>query len=241
MATLLRLAFLLAIAAPAFAQEALVSERPSFSASSVTVSDGAWQAEFGFRHIRIDGDANLSVFPEFLLRFGLSDETELQIEWAGYIRQDFGMGSDSGPSDVSIGGKWSLSDAADVTKFAFLASLSIPVGDDQFSTDSYDPRIALAWSHSGGLEWFGTLAARSTDGDTLISNGVGLSFSIDEASGWFIEHEMNIPERGGTLHALNGGWTMLRNPTMQFDVHGSVGLNDRAPDFALGLGMAVRF
>jgi len=226
-----------------YAQEPgpIVADRPSFSASPVTVGKGTWQTEFGYLFTRIDSDTNSHSIPNALLRLGLSDEAELQISWSGYTRLESSSVSNSGYSDVSIGGKWQLSDDEASTRFAFLASISVPVGDDDFSSDSYDPNIRFIWSHSGALEWFGTASLTQSDGNNSFSNGLGLSFALGNESSLFVEHVVTLPEQGSSRHELNSGLLVLRGANMQFDIHGTIGLNSSASDFALGAGFAKRF
>lgn len=42
-------------------------------------------------------------------------------------------------------------------------------------------------------------------------------------------------------HDLNYGVTRLLNHKLQVDLNGSIGLNSRASDYALGTGIAYRF
>ncbi len=226
-----------------YAQEIdnIVTDRPSFSASPVTVAKGIWQMEFGYLFTHIDSNRSSHSLPNALVRFGLADDAELQMSWSGYTRLESGSVSTDGYSDISVGGKWQLSEDDARTRFAFLASISIPVGNKAFSSDSYDPNISFIWSHSGGLEWFG-MATLSRSGDNYsFSNGVGLSFSLGENSAFFVEHVVTLPEKGSSSHELNGGLAFLRGADMQFDVHTAVGLNSSASDFALGAGFSKRF
>jgi len=219
----------------------IVTDRPSFSASPVTVDKGIWQTEFGYLFTHIDSDLSSHSLPNALVRFGLADDAELQISWSGYNRLESGSVSTDGFSDVSIGGKWQLSEDDARTRFAFLASISIPAGDEAFSSDSYDPQISFIWSHSGGLEWFGMATLSRSGGNYSFSNGLGLSFSLGENSAFFVEHVVTLPEKGSSSHELNGGLAFLRGADMQFDIHAAVGLNSSASDFALGAGFSKRF
>ena len=219
----------------------IITERPSFSASPIALPADLWQTEFGYQYTQINSDAELSTLPQLLVRYGLAEKVELQFDWTGYVDLNSGNQNDGGFSDARISAKWQFSDDGAATQYGILAGISIPVGEDQFSTDSYDPRIGFLWTHNGKLSWFGT-AMYVDAGDTyFLANGIGLAFSLSESTSWFVEHEMEIPEDGGALHRMNIGWAMLRGLDIQFDVNAGVGLNDRAPDFSLGLGMAMRF
>jgi hypothetical protein len=217
------------------------TDRPSFSTSPLVVGTGIWQLETGYLYQQSNSDSSSHSLPNAHIRFGLSDEVELRMIWAGYSRRESGSSSSTGYSDASIGAKWQLTESDARTQFAFIADISIPIGGDAFSSDSYDPGIGLAWAHHGSLDWFGTAAVSQSGGDSNLTNGVGLSFAIDEERVWFVEHEMSIPENGSTAHSLNGGAGFLRGLNTQIDVHASLGLNDQAADWSIGVGWSKRF
>jgi hypothetical protein len=217
------------------------TDRPSFSASPNSVGENIWVLETGYLYTRNSSGSSSQSLPNVLLRFGLSDETELRMQWTGYTRNKNGSSTKSGYSDLSLGAKWQINDSTSSTLFALLAELSVPTGDNSFGSDSYDPKLSLAWSSSSSLQWFGTASLAHSDGSETFSNGIGLSFAIDESSAWFVEHQMDLPGNGSTAHQLNGGISLLRNHDMQFDLHGSLGLNDHAADYSLGAGWSIRF
>ena len=79
------------------------------------------------------------------------------------------------------------------------------------------------------------------DRDLTFSNGVGVSFAVGDRQGLFVEHQMDVPENGGTSHSLNSGFTWLLSADTQVDLNASIGLNNNASDYALGFGYARRF
>jgi hypothetical protein len=80
-----------------------------------------------------------------------------------------------------------------------------------------------------------------SDGNNSFSNGLGLSFALGNESSLFVEHVVTLPEDGSSSHELNSGLAILRGANTQFDIHGTVGLNSSASDFALGAGFSKRF
>lgn len=221
--------------------ESISTDRPSFSASPLVVGTGVWQLETGYLYQRNNSDSSSQSLPNAHIRFGLSDEVELRLTWAGFSRSKNSSNTNSGYSDAILGAKWQLSESDARSRFAFVAEISIPIGDSNFSSDEYDPTIGLAWAHSSSLEWFGAVTTTRSNGNYDLQNGVGLAFQIDDKSAWFVEHEMTIPGEGSTAHSLNGGAALLRGPNTQFDIHASAGLNDHAPDWSLGIGWSQRF
>jgi hypothetical protein len=230
------------LAAPDVAAQAMpdiATDRPSFSATPQTVGAGIWLGEFGYLYTGNDDGPDQQTLPQALLRYGLADDMELQINWSGYSRAD--SGGPSGFTDASIGVKIQLSDRPGATRMAFLATLSVPIGEDELSSDSFDPAVKFAWSHSGIADFFGTAAIASSDGDLTFSNGVGVAFAVGDRQGLFVEHQMDTPENSSTSHILNSGFTWLLSADTQVDLNASIGLNDNASDYTLGFGYARRF
>jgi hypothetical protein len=58
---------------------------------------------------------------------------------------------------------------------ALFAGLSLPVGNDEFSSNEVDPAVGASWSHSAGLHWFGTVVFSEASDDTSLSNAIGRS------------------------------------------------------------------
>jgi hypothetical protein len=121
---------------------------------------------------------------------------------------------------------------------AFFAGLTLPVGDDEFSSESYDPSIGAAWAHS---RFFGTVLISKSDDDYTFENGLAMSFALRNDTSAYAEWQATVPEDGGSAHSLNGGILWLRQANMQLDLNASLGLNDRAADFCIGAGFAYRF
>lgn len=235
---------LLLAAVPGLAQDSINAERPGFSSSPLSLDAGRWQLEGGYQYTRVTSNVDSNTLPLMLLRYGTGERTELQIGWSGYNRVDFSGGSVDGITDASVGVKWQLTDDNARTPVGVFAGFSLPVGDNEFSSDEVDPTVGLFWAHNGPVALFGTLLLSDVDKETSIGNGIGISLPVSDACGRcgaYIEYFGNYPEDGGPQHNLNGGLTFLQSNDLQFDVHVGLGLNDRAPDGFLGLGAAYRF
>jgi hypothetical protein len=72
---------------------------------------------------------------------------ELFISSLDWVDADSG----SGFLDPAIGAKLSVSDAGATVNMAFLFQLSVPIGGNKVSSDSWDPSLACVWAMSGGL------------------------------------------------------------------------------------------
>jgi Putative MetA-pathway of phenol degradation len=218
----------------------MTTERPSFSTTPYVLSPGVWQIETGYHYTNdSDGaDFELQTLPQALLRYGMSDDIELQFGWPGLSWRDNGNNSDSGMNDATIRVKIQVADESAATPMAFFAGLTLPVGDDEFSSDSYDPSIGAAWAHS---RFFGTVLISKSDDDYTFENGLAMSFALKNDTSAYAEWQATVPEDGGSVHNLNGGILWLRRANMQLDLNASLGLNDRAADFSIGAGFSYRF
>lgn len=236
-------AVLLGDAALAQASDPISAERPSFSSSPIALATGLWQVEAGYQYTTEGGSADLEVhnLPQLLIRGGIAENVELQIGWPGYSWADVGGQSFNGTNDGSVGVKWQLSDRNAATPIAVFAGLSLPVGSDEFSADEAEPLLGFFWSHAGRLNLFGTAIVTESGKDTVIGNAVGISLPARGNVSSYLEYAGLFQEGSGPQHLLNGGLAFLRNNDLTFDVHASIGLNGRAPDFSFGFGMATRF
>ena len=219
------------------------TERPSFSSSPLTLSTGYWQIEAGYQVTRNNGESSLTeqTLPNALLRFGVYQNLELQLNGIGLKKTRTSGVETDGFQDVNLGIKWQINASDAVVPIGLFAGVSLPVGSSEFTSDDYDPSIGVFWSHSGSLEWFGTVKAQKSGGKYAYDNAVGLNFSLKETTGAFIELHSSMPEGSGPSHNLNGGVTWLLADALQVDVHGAVGLNSRANDYSVGTGIAYRF
>ena len=232
-------------AAPALAQDngPINAERPGFSSSPIVLAPSAFQVESGYQYTHESGSADLDehTLPLALFRVGLTRAVELQLGWAGYSWSEADGSSSSGANDASVGVKWRVNQETAAVPVALFAGVSLPVGSDEFSSDEVDLTLGAFWTHSASLDWFGTVLISDADTDTTFSSAVGISLPIADRTGAYVEYFGNFGGAGGPEHYLNGGFTVLPNYHLQLDVHAGLGLNGRARDLFIGLGIASRF
>lgn len=237
---LIGLVLLIAIATTTNAQQGDIStHRPGFSGTPTTVGQGVWQGEFGYLYTDYGSSSDEQAIPQTLLRYGFRDDMEVQINWGGYVSTS--PGGRDGIADASVGVKMHVTDPTSAFQAGFLASLSLPIGGNDISSDSYDPTVGFLWTYQKLFGLYGTAALTKSDGDTDFNNGIGISFPIGVGKGLLIEHQMSVPEHGGTSHQLNTGFTWLQSTDTQFDAFASLGLNDHAADYSIGVGISRRF
>lgn len=232
-----------ALSASASAQNTLNTDRPGFSQSPFTVDSGIWLLETGvdYQRDRDGGDFTQLTLPQARLRFGLADDFELVINWEGVRKFSSGGSSTTGLTDAQIGLKIQVTDDRAGTVASFFGGVSVPLGDDQFTSDSVDPFIGAAWGHTGRMDWFGTALIVKEGSDYTFGNGVGINFAKAARSNAFVEWQAIIPDEGSARHSLNGGYIWSHTRRSQFDINASLGLNDSAADYGLGAGWAYRF
>ena len=219
------------------------AERPGFSSSPIALGPSLVQVESGYQYTRDAGDSDLDdhTLPLLLVRVGLIERLELQLSWAGVSWSEVGGRDVSGANDAGIGLKWQITDPAATVPLALFAGLSLPIGDDEFTSDEVDPTIGAFWTYSAGLDWFGTVVLSEADNDTSLSNAVGLSLPINADTSAYLEYFGNYSDGTGPEHYLNGGVAFLPRYDLQLDLHLGAGLNSRAFDLFVGMGLAHRF
>lgn len=232
---------ILLLARNAFADDVISAERPGFSSSPIALKPNVMQIEAGYEYARAGSSVDAHAFPLALFRYGLTEDVEVQLGWAGYAWVDGAGQNVNGVRDANLGVKWQLTEDNATVPIALFAGVSLPVGDDEFTSDEYDPTVGAFWSYESTLSWFGTVLVSDRRGDTSIGNSVGINIPVDDNTGSYLEYFGIFVEGNGPEHYFNGGVTYLPRNHVQLDVHAGVGLNDRAADLFVGLGIAYRF
>lgn len=239
-----------ALAATLSAQP-LVTDRPDATESSSVVGQGVFQLETGFTYVE-EGSADALESFGTLLRIGLSEKWEARIAWDGHI--DFGSSGPDGIADAELGFKYFLQTEDDNRpEAALIVHTSVPVGDDAFTSDAFDPSFLLSFAHttSESTSLGYNIGASLDTGDngvggetTLASLDYSVAFGFDIAKqvGGYIEvfGSQGLSAKEDPIQ-LDGGFTYLVNDDTQFDFFIGAGLNDNAPDWFAGIGFSKRW
>lgn len=231
------------------AEALLVTDRPDFTESAVTVPRGDVQLESGYTFTRNAG-GDEHALGEVLFRIGLLDRLEARIGLGSHAWSEARGEDPSGFEDPSLGVKAVLArEETAGLAVALLAGTSVPVGDDDLGEDNWQPEITLAVSR--GLSEVFALAANagyaraSEDGEGFDQGSASLSLGMGLSERWgaYAEAYGTFPaSRSGDDDAvLNGGVTFLVHPLLQLDARAGAGLTDSAPDFLVGVGIARRW
>lgn len=245
----------LAVAGEALAQtsDPLVTDRPDFTESAVTVQPGRVQIEAGYTFSR-QGDVKGHGIGELLFRIGAFKWAEVRIAVNSYSFENTPEGTERGVNDAFLGAKLKLVDnAPEVSRWrpgvALLVGTTLPTGSNIFGADDAQPeaKLALSWELTPQLSVGSNLnvALISTGEEQFgqFSGSLALGVGITERLASYVEFfgfRHDNPE-GPDLNFLNGGFTLLASDDVQFDIRGGIGFNDIDPDYFAGLGLSWRF
>ncbi|HET6341540.1 MAG TPA: transporter [Gemmatimonadota bacterium] len=227
----------------------LVTDRPDFTESALTVPSGHVQLESGYTFTHTEG-GDEHALGEALLRVGVLDRLEARIGLGSYAWVEAPGDDPSGFEDPSLGLKVVLAreETAGLAA-ALLAETTVPVGDDELGEDDWQPEIRLAVSRdlSDVLALAANLgiARASQEGEGFDQKVASLSLGIGLGDRWgaYAETYGNFPAglEEDDEGVLNGGLTFLVRPLLQLDARAGAGVTDAAPDFFAGVGLSKRW
>ena len=262
-------AMLALLVAPA-AQAQISSDRPGFSNSAATVSQGTFQAELGYDLTQnTTGPETFSTHSLglLLLRYGVTDGVELRanVGSIGFVEQpDFsnagetelesgylGTGLDgltAGPS-LEVKGRFFQSETVTLSGFSQTSFPSLMSGP--FETPDDRARQTLALLVDGALGE--NLSLTVNGGASFFWSGGDqddrtfaalfiptLNFSINEQVGAYVGYFGQYWEFPNT-NFVEGGFTYLLSDDTQIDINGGYRIDDNADGYFLGLGLSQRF
>ncbi len=223
--------------------EELVTDRPDFTESPLAVPAGTVQVEGGFTWVEAPSGQETLSAPETLVRWGLSERVELRFGLPDRIDPERGRPAFG---DGSFGAKFELGESASGWTSAVIATVSLPVGDRELTSDEIDPGVIVTtgrdlsagWSLGTQASWSIT-SAGADDVDTIGATVV-VARSIASRTGTFFELAFEEVDREGGSLLLHHGYTHLLGDRLQLDLHAAVGLTDDAPDALIGAGVSWR-
>jgi hypothetical protein len=236
--------------------EPLITDRPDFTEASATVGRGVAQLEAGYTFVHDDDSGTtteLHSYPESLLRVGvLADWLELRVAW-NYAEEDDGVIDTEGAEDLYLGVKLGLTSQEGVLpEMALVPQMTVPTGADSRSGDEVLP--GLNWLYSWELnedfelgastQFNRTIDDESDDPYTEWAQSIAVGVSLTNRLGAYTEWFGLFPDDADSAraeHYFDGGFTVLVNNDVQWDIRAGVGLNDSADDFFAGTGLSLRW
>lgn len=225
----------------------LVTDRPDFTESAPVVRRGILQIETGVT-LEASGPRRGLTAPLSLLRLGIGRRTELRIGGEGLLRQwEPGGAAVTGHSDLEVGFKAHLIDeAAHGFDFSIIPSVSVPIHDVHFSSESYDPTVKFVIGRSLPRDWsFGTNinvgSYADADGrlfQSALSATVGHALRADFTGYAEVFGFLPAGRGEGAQWTANAGVSHPIGPRMQWDAE--VGRTVGGTGWFMGAGFAVR-
>jgi hypothetical protein len=222
--------------------EAISSDRPSVTNSSVVVPKGGFQPENGMLFTDAQSQWTFDA-PETLIRYGLFDKTELRLSPPDYFHDlPASPGTVSGFGDTVAGVKQQLGPLPGGFDLALIVFLSFPTGAKGNTSHGYDPGVQLPWSRKLSQNW--TAAGQvafywpTYNGNRNFTGETTFLLDRQLTKPWdvFVEYAGDFPERNGTRQLLQFGSTYKITPHQQIDFHVAFGLSRAAADSFVGIG-----
>jgi hypothetical protein len=242
-------------------EEPLVTDRPDFTESSVTVGYGVVQLETGYTYTFDDDGANSTrshSYPESLLRVGmLADWFEFRVDWNFGEEgiNDFGGGitSNSGAEDLGLGVKFALTPQECILpETALILQMTVPTGSSAFTADEVLPGFNFLygwdindnWSTGASTQLNRAIDDETDDAYVEFAQSWTVNRSFGEHVVGYAEWYVLVPCSADTNHNehyANGGFSVRITNDIQWDIRAGGGLNDAADDFFAGTGLSIRF
>ena len=238
----------------------MVTDRPDFVESAVTVGLGVLQMEIGYT-FTYDNDGSQSVrshgYPEALFRYGIWKEWfELRLMF-NFLEEETVSGGSStwlrGSDDIYLGAKIAIAPQHEMLpKTGLLINMVVPSGSASVSSGDVLPGVSLvySWALDNGWELAGQTqgnrALDQTTGNAYLefSQALTIATSLTDRIGYYAEWFCLIPSGAETMqpeHYFDTGFTVGIHKDLQLDFRGGIGLSDAAADYFLGTGLVRRF
>lgn len=250
---------LLAGGAAGAAEDGIVTDRPDFVESSLTVGKGRFQIETSANLERDDsGGVKTRVWTTpTLLRYGIGEQIELRLESDGYTNartEDPATGTttERGYQDLDVGLKWHMRDQAGaLPSVGWLMHATLDTGSSAFRGEDVRPslRAAIEWDLGSDLALGmmpGVIYDKDAAGQRYTAGilGIVLGYGITERTRVFAEvagQQLASDRHGGNVITYDLGAAYLLTDYVQIDTAIAIGANDNTPDLAWTVGLSMKF
>ena len=246
---------LMLVAAPLAAQEPIVTDRPDYVESSLTVGRGVFQLETSAATDRTSraGMNARTVSTPTLFRYGIAPKLELRLETDGYVHATAtGATAQDGLADAAIGLKGHALDAAGARPaVAFLLHGDLPSGTRAFRTDGVRPSLRAVgeWELPAGFGLGlmpGVVYDVAGNGDRAWHAlfGATVGHPISEKVRMYVEYaaeQVPLAHDQNTTAFFDIGTAWVLTTDLQLDLSAQFGLTPTSTDQAFALGFSRRF
>lgn len=248
MTRILSIVLLLALigcSGPALERAEVTPQRPTFSRNTQTTAHKTFEVESG---VEVDPGDRFA-FPS-TLKYGISEDTEMFVDWPVYQYLDVPGRDREGVGDLSFGMRHRfLEETEDRPSAAIQMATKVPTGASAVSTGESDFFLAgIVTRHLGEVQvtgyyqlgLLGDLNSRGTDTE----HGLALAANIPLQEKWAAIAELagrfNNDRNYDDVFTTLGGRYRMR-PHLDFDLSGRFGLSDDAEDFVVLAGVTYNF
>lgn len=239
----------------------LTADRPDATESPYSLNAGALQLELSFAEYTFDDNAagqsdTVDVAP-FLLRYGLTENTDLQLTWTPYSTTSGDAGDADGIGDIGLRLKVNIygNDRGPLA-VGVLPFVTFPTGEDEIGSGnveggviipvSYDLSevIAEGWGVGGQVQFD---FSEDSDGEGTVggfAHTLVLGIPVSERIGLYAEYIGEIALEQGDDYSpfFSTGATYAIDDDTQLDLGVVSGLdNDDTEDLRIFAGVTLRF
>jgi hypothetical protein len=241
-----------------FAAVPIDTDGPDFVESSEVIGKNRFQYEADFlsqRDTRASTTVNTTSTPT-LIKYGISETTEVRIETEGYIWSDNSSTNAilSGAGDTALGLKWHTLDGGKTTgkpSISWILHFDVPTGTNGFSKPGIRPsvRTVMTWELPENFALGimpGIKYDSAEDGHRFTSGifGAVLNNHVTESFRAFVElavQQLAQSQDGGTIAYWDIGAAYLLTVDTQLGFRGGVAANQNTPSNYLLFELAQRF
>jgi hypothetical protein len=227
------------------AKDAIATDRPDVTNSSLVVPTGSLQNENGVNFSMRDDSRGIDG-TNSRWRLGVAPCLELLVDLPTYVGNLQGPGS-SGFTDVAPAVKWQISPIPGKVDLSVVVGMALPTGAVSIAGRGVQPYLQFPWSwelHDGwGVSGMFTEFFRPSDftAKRITETTFVLEKKLTERLSVFTEYVGDYPEGLGPSLLLNSGAIYQMNRIQQVDFHIAFGLNHNAPNYIVGVGYSYRF
>jgi Putative MetA-pathway of phenol degradation len=225
--------------------EAIATDRPDVTNSSIVVPFGSFQSENGINLASRDGGRTIDG-TNSRWRLGIAPCLEVLVDLPTYFGNVKFPGN-SGFSDVAPAVKWQISPVPGTIDLSMTVGVLLPTGAVDIEGRGAQPYLQFPWSWELGDGWglSGMFTEFFRPVDLTTKRITEATFVIEKAltdrTSVFTEYVGDYPEGANPSQLLNSGMLYRLTPTQQVDFHFAIGLNHNSPSYIVGLGYSVRF
>jgi hypothetical protein len=221
--------------------DAIATDRPSVTNSSLVVPFGSVQAENG-ANWTVNQTVRTFDGSETRIRVGAFHCGELLVDAPNYIRSLTGVSS-SEFSGVVISAKRQLFERSTSFGMSVITGLGVPGLGNSAADRGYTPYIQFPWSRSivDGWSVNGMVTVRwSTVANTTLESTLGLGREVGRRASVFVEYIVDHTSRQAANQIIDGGGSWQLKPKQQVDFRIGVGLASTSPRYYAGVGYSLR-